>query len=453
MMTISEKEMIGVDPKEKSIRFIHNAIEFALTLGDFQKEVNSECTPEAVTAETIKRIGSLIDFDSSAIYLVDEQTSDMQLSVCAPTDAQKDLEDELAFMIENGFVAWAIRERRGITVNSKDGSRQILLHVMATYSRIRGLFLGIFPSEPLKLQEASLEILSIILRNAVNGIESLVYSTMMRQQQQKLEEEVAQKTHQLVQYEKQLVQAQNMEAIAALCGGVAHQFNNALHGLSGNIDLISMTVQNESKMLSYIERTRPIIERMSNLTNQLIAYAQGGNFIATQVISLETLFNEVLPAIKRLIKETVQLELALTDETLSVDVDLIQIRTVFEAIVTNADEAIAGKGSIRIRSQRFEWTNVPDDIKTELTPGDYVCVGIEDDGAGMDGNTLRRLFEPFYSTKFYGRGLSMAAVSGIIKRHKGYITVSSQIEKGTRVQIYLPEVSSPTCCLSTKLTR
>ncbi len=440
-MIIGEEKMIKEDNQEKSIRFIHNAIESALTLGDFQKEVNSECTPENVTSETIKRIESLINFDSSAIYLVDEQTADMRLSACSPHDVQDALDDELAFMIDNGFVAWAIRERRGITVNSKDGSRQILLHVMATYSRIRGLFLGIFPTKPSKLQGASLEILSIILRNAVNGIESLIYSSMMRQQQEKLEEEVKQKTHRLVHYEKQLSQAQNMEAIAALAGGVAHQFNNALHALTGNIDLISMIVQNESEILPCIERIRPIIVRMSNLTSQLIAYAQGGNFIATQAISLKTLFNEVLPAIKRAIKETVQLDLEPVDDWVTVDVDLIQIRTVVIAIVTNADEAIVGKGSIRISSQLFQWNEFPEDIKNELIPGDYVCIGFQDDGTGMDKDTLRRLFEPFYSTKFQGRGLSMAAVSGIIKRHKGWITVSSQIEKGTCVKIYLPKVS------------
>jgi signal transduction histidine kinase len=222
---------------------------------------------------------------------------------------------------------------------------------------------------------------------------------------------------------------------------VAHQFNNALHALTGNVDLISMIAQNEPEILPYIERTRPIIERMSNLTSQLIAYAQGGNFIATQAISLKTLFNEALPTIKRSIKETVQLEVELTDEWVTVDVDLIQIRTVILAIVTNADEAIVGKGSIRISSQLFPWDEVSEDIRNELTPGNYVCIGFQDDGTGMDKDTLRRLFEPFYSTKFQGRGLSMAAVSGIIKRHMGKIHVSSQIEKGTCVQIYLPKAS------------
>ncbi|MDX2454540.1 ATP-binding protein, partial [Desulfosarcina sp.] len=141
------------------------------------------------------------------------------------------------------------------------------------------------------------------------------------------------------------------------------------------------------------------------------------------------------------IKETVQLDAELTDESVTVDVDLIQIRTVILAIITNADEAIAGKGSIRISSQLFPWAEVSEDIKSELMPGDYACIGFQDDGTGMDSNTLRRLFEPFYSTKFKGRGLSMAAVAGIIKRHKGWIKVSSQIEKGTCVQIFLPKVS------------
>jgi signal transduction histidine kinase len=83
---------------------------------------------------------------------------------------------------------------------------------------------------------------------------------------------------------------------------------------------------------------------------------------------------------------------------------------------------------------------MPDQIKSELTPGNYACIGFQDSGTGMDSDTLHRLFEPFYSTKFEGRGLSMAAVSGIIKRHNGWIDVNSQITRGTLVKIYLPIV-------------
>lgn len=437
MMPYPSDDRLRTPNKADSHQFIQNAIEFALSLGDFQKEIQSECTPQTVASEAIERIDQLIQFESSAIYLADEETFDMQLSVCRPSKVENLMEAELEFMIQNGFVAWAIRERRGITVFSKDGSHQLLLHVMATYSRIRGLFIGIFPAQLARLPDGSLEILSLILRNAVNGIESLIYSALLHQQKQDLEKEVEQKTRQLVHYEKQLVQAQNSEAIAALAGGVAHQFNNALTGLGGNIDLISMMVESDSKILSYLERTRPIIERMANLTSQLLAYARGGTYM-TQVISLKGLFDQVLPAIKLALKKTVELTVELSDESISVDIDLIQMRTAVLAIINNADEAIVDQGYIRICSRLFQWNQLPEKVKGELNPGDYVSIRFEDNGTGMDGDTSRRLFEPFFSTKFEGRGLSMATVAGIIKSHNGWITVASQIGQGTTVHIYLP---------------
>lgn len=440
-MRVGEKARLNTDPKEERIRYIQNAIELALTLGDFQKEVNSECTPGTVAREALKRIGRIVDFETSAIYLVDEQTSDLQISACTPADSNDLLEDELSFMIDNGFVAWAMRERRGIRLNSKDGSRSVFLHVMATYSRTRGLFIGILPSHVAKLHDAALEMVSIILRNASNGIESLIYSSATRCQQKKLEAEVARKSRQMVHYEKQLAMAQNMEAIAALAGGVAHQFNNALQSLVGNMELISMAARGESKILNFVERTRHTVERMSNLTSQLTAYANGGIFIASQVISVDAFLNEILPAIQRAIKPTIELHVDLIDESLSIDVDLIQLRTVVLAIVTNADEAIVEEGSIRISGRLRQWKDIPENVRNELTPGDYACIGFQDNGTGMDSDTLRRLFEPFYSTKFEGRGLSMAAVSGIIQRHKGWIHVDSKIATGTCVQIYLPKVS------------
>jgi signal transduction histidine kinase len=413
----------------------------ALTLGDFQNVVNSECNPDTVARETLKRIERFVRFETAAICLVDEQTFDLRISACAPVDSKDLLEDELTFMIDNGFVAWAMRERRGIRLNSKDGSCSVFLHVMATYCRIRGLFIGIFPSHAVRLHDASLEMLSIILRNASNGIESLIYSSDMRSCQKKLEKEVARKSRRMVRYEKQLVMAQNMEAIAALAGGVAHQFNNALQALVGNIELISMTAQGEPKILNCVERTRHTIERMSNLTNQLTAYANGGTFIASQVISVNAFLNEILPAIKRAIKPTVELSMTLIDDSLTIDVDLIQLRTVVLTIVANANEAIADKGSIRISGRLLQWKDIPENVRRELTPGAYACIAFQDSGTGMDSDTLRRLFEPFYSTKFEGRGLSMAAASGIIQRHKGWIHVDSKFAEGTCVQIYLPNVS------------
>lgn len=440
-MSSQDNQLSWADNKANSRQFIQNAIESALSLGDFQKEIHNECTPQIIISKTVERIAHLVHFEASAIYLVDEETSDLQMSVCMPSSFENSMEEEFEFMIQNGFVAWAIRERRGILVFSKDGSRQILLHVMATYSRARGLYIGIFPSQLSSLPDGSMEILSLIIRNAANCIESLIYSTMMRNQQKHLKAQVEHKTRELIRYEKQLVQAQNMEAIATLAGGVAHQFNNALTGLIGNLDLISMTVQNDAKVLSYIERTRPIVERMSKLSSQLLDYARGGKYM-TQSITLKVLFNEIVPVIQLTLKKTVALTIELTDEPTTVDVDLVQMRTAILAIIKNADEAIFDKGSVKISGQCFQWHEIPEEIRSELKPGEYAFICFTDDGKGMDGKTLRRVFEPFFSTKFEGRGLSMAATSGIIKNHHGYIHVSSQINKGTQVGVYLPNISS-----------
>ncbi len=440
MQTHPNVDSVQGEDQEYRKRYIQNAIESALSLGDFQKEVNSDCTPGTINTKAIDRIQRLIHFEASAICIVDDKTSDMSLSVFTPDDAKEAIEEELEFLIENGFIAWAIRERRGITVFSKDGSRQLFLHVMATCSRIRGLFMGIFPCQLSRLPDASLEIVSIILRNAVNGIESLMHSTLLRQKKQDLEKALEEKTKQLIRYEKDLTQAQKSEAIAALAGGVAHQFNNALTGLIGNIDLISMSANKDSDVSPYIDRIHPIIERMSKLTSQLLAYAQGGTYM-TQVLSLGALFDEVLPAIKHVLEKQIQLEVALADASCTVEIDLIQMRMVILAIVNNAKEAIVDNGIIRMVVRSVQWGQMPDCIRSELKPGSYACIGVEDNGSGMDDNMLRRLFEPFFSTKFTGRGLSMAAVLGIVKRHRGWIAVSSKIGKGTHVEIYLPQIS------------
>jgi len=436
---LSEVEPDRADHNEKSRQFIQNAIELALSFGDFQKEVHCQCTAQAIVAKTAERIGRLITFEASALYLVDEGTSDIQLSVCRPADNEKEIEDELNFLIENGFVAWAIRERRGIMVYSKDGRQQILLHVMSTYSRTRGLFVGLFPMQMRRLPDASLEILSIILRNAANGIESLTYSNMLRQQKMELEKIVAEKTQRLVHYEKQLMQAQNMEAIAALAGGVAHQFNNALTGLIGYLDLISLCVGADSDAAGYLERIRPVTDRMTNLTNHLLAYAQGGKYLAS-IVSLGSLLKDIQLVIRRSIKSCVQLTTELADSELTIQVDMIQMRMAILAITNNADEAIDQEGNIHICGYAVSSSDLDEAISTELRPGEYACLSIRDTGRGMDKNTRRRIFQPFFSTKFEGRGLSMAAVFGIIKNHNGWITVDSALDQGTTVNIYLPIV-------------
>lgn len=427
----------AADPSEKSRRFIQNALELALSFGDFQKDVHNRCTHQDIVTKTLQRIEGLIPFEATAVFLSDEETYDMHLSVCRPEDKCKAMKEELDFLIDQGIVAWAIRERRGITIVSKNGSRRIMLHPMSTCSRTRGLFMGLFPIQMRGIQDASLEILSLVLRYAANGIESLIFSDMLREQKRELEGLVAEKSQTLLQYEKQLLQAQNMEAIAALAGGVAHQFNNALTGLIGYIDLLAGKVGPDSDAAAYVERIRPITDRMSNLTNHLLAYAQGGKYVVSK-LPLEDFIADVEIVARRSIKSSVQLTVQLTDGALNIMVDKIQMRMALLAIISNADEAISDKGTIQIGSRVVHSSNLDPVIGSELNSGEYICLSIQDTGRGMDDDTLRRIFQPFFSTKFEGRGLSMAAVFGIVKNHNGWITVTSRIQHGTTVDIYLP---------------
>ena len=425
------------DPNERSRRFIQDALELALSFGDFQKDVYNRCTHQDIVTKTLLRIEDLIPFEGSAVFLSDEESYDMHLSVCRPDDMCEAMAAELDFLIDKGMVAWAIRERRGITVVSKDGGRRILLHPMSTCSRTRGLFMGLFPIQMRRIPDASLEILSLVLRYAANGIESLIFSNMLRQQKRELEDLVAEKSQTLLQYEKQLLQAQNMEAIAALAGGVAHQFNNALTGLIGYLDLLAVKVEAESDSAAYLERIRPITDRMVSLTNHLLAYAQGGKYVVSE-LPLKDFVADVEMSIRRAIKRSVQLTVQLAEGVPNIVVDKIQMRMALLAVISNADEAISDNGTIHISSRQVHSSSLDPAIGAELQPGEYICLSIRDDGRGMDEDTRRRIFQPFFSTKFEGRGLSMAAVFGIVKNHHGWITVTSRLQQGTTVDIYLP---------------
>ena len=212
----------------------------------------------------------------------------------------------MAFLIHNGYIAWAIRERRGITVFSKDGRHRVLLHVLATYSRVLGVFIGFFPSKLTRLPNSSLEILSLILRNTANGLESLSCYGLLQQQNDALEQKVAEKTRHLLRFERKLMQAQKTEAIVALAGGIAHQFNNVLTGLVGNVDLLEMNCPDNSDVSCFVQHARSVSDRMVGLTRQLLAYVQGGKYQPSRVL-VNDLINGAYPVLRRLVRPAVHL--------------------------------------------------------------------------------------------------------------------------------------------------
>lgn len=436
-LTFGEKQLLQADLNEKNRLFVNNAIELALSLGDFQKEVDFACSPALALEEAARRIEKLIHFEFSAIYLLDEESSDLIPCLFTPEKAQSEIEQEMEFMIENGFLAWALRERRGVNVFSRDGRRQILLHAMATYAHVRGFFIGGYCVDVKGLPDTSLEILSIILRNTANLIESIQFVGALKRQNSELEFKVNEKTQTLLRFERQLMQAQKMDAVASLAGGIAHQYNNALAGLIGHIDLLALTSPETEELKRFLKGAQPLTEKMTNLTHQLLSYAHGSRQ-HVEVVKLSEFISKAMPVLREIVKPTVRINTDLRATDLQSRVDLMQFQTVLSAVMNNADEAIEERGEICISLTRTRIGDTPALASIGLPAGDYASIVVQDNGKGMDSYTLNRIFEPFFSTKFEGRGLSMAAAHCFVQNHQGAIIVKSLPDEGTNVQLFLP---------------
>ena len=235
-----------------------------------------------------------------------------------------------------------------------------------------------------------------------------------------------------------LQEAQKMEAIATLAGGIAHEFNNALCAVMPNIDLLNAKLPDNEEINKHTQPIHSSAQRMAHLTSQLLAYARGGKY-RPQQISLNNLVQDTLPFMKHLIKAGILVETDLAEDSCYVEADLTQMQMVLLAIMVNAAEATEAAGCIRLTTRRQEIDGEFAKSHPDLKPGSYVSLTIEDNGSGMSEETRSRVFEPFFTTKFQGRGLGMAAVYGIVKNHDGLAMVDSELGKGTVVRIYLPE--------------
>lgn len=235
----------------------------------------------------------------------------------------------------------------------------------------------------------------------------------------------------------QLFHSEKMDAIGTLAGGIAHLFNNNLTAITGYTGLLEVNFPDNKKIMEYAQCMKESAYKMVNLTSQLQSYARIREH-HPEIISLSDLVEETLSLVSHTLNPDVRLETDLPRDISSVKADHSQIQMVLSALVSNSNDAIEDEGRIRIIVRNEEIL----EGHPELRPGAYVCMIIEDDGKGMDEDTRNRIFDPFFTTYFIGRGLSMAAVYGIVKNHNGSISVESEVGVGTTVNIYLPSIKN-----------
>ena len=241
--------------------------------------------------------------------------------------------------------------------------------------------------------------------------------------------------------EEQLRQAQKMEAVGQLAGGVAHDFNNLLTAIIGNAELLLRAIEPEDpRRLDVLEINRAA-HRAATLVRQLLAFSRK-QVLQPQVVDLNAVVTDLSTMLRRVIGEQVELRLELQPELGRVLADPGQLEQVITNLAVNARDAMPSGGTLSIRTAAVDAADVPGPSPESMPVGPLVELTVRDDGVGMDERTLARLFEPFFTTKELGRGtgLGLATVYGIVRQSGGHIRVNSRLHHGSTFTIYLPKV-------------
>jgi len=255
---------------------------------------------------------------------------------------------------------------------------------------------------------------------------------------------------QLRRTEAQLWQAQKMEAVGQLAGGVAHDFNNLLQGILGYGELLLSELQPDDPRFEEVKEIEKAAERASRLTRQLLAFSRR-QVLAPKPLNINDVIEDLARMIRRVIGEHINLHVAPAHPLDMVHADCGQIEQVLMNLCVNARDAMAEGGTLTIETRNV----LIDEARAAAVdgggakPGRYVLISVADSGCGMDEATVERIFEPFFTTKAVGQGtgLGLATVYGIVKQHDGFITVDSRPGAGTTFEVCLPaketQVESP----------
>ena len=248
------------------------------------------------------------------------------------------------------------------------------------------------------------------------------------------------------QAEEALRQAAKMEALGALAGGLAHDFNNQLHALSGFAHFIARDVGLGAPARQDLMEIQKTIERMASLTRQLLAFARQ-QVLTPETLDLNTAVDDTLPMLRRLIAGNLTISSSLAKGPKWVRVDRAQLVQVLLNLVINARDAMPAGGQVSIRTETIEVGpgQVIDRLGVQVEPGAYAELAVSDSGQGIPEEHLPHIFEPFYTTKEVGQGtgLGLATVEGIVSQSGGHIQVLSTVRKGTAFRILLPLTREP----------
>ena len=246
------------------------------------------------------------------------------------------------------------------------------------------------------------------------------------------------------QIERKLLEGQKLESLGVMAGGIAHDFNNILTGILGNASLASLEVPSDSPVQESLTSIREASLRAGELCRQMLAYSGKGRFVV-KPLDINQLVSETTDLLKISISKQVLLRFSLEEGLPAVRADATQLRQVIMNLVINASEAIGNRpGTIDVRTGRGDGSLGQEKVVQagHLPQGPRVYIEVSDSGCGMTAETQARIFDPFFSTKFAGRGLGLAAVLGIVRGHGGVLKLVSEVGRGTTFSVILPALAT-----------
>ena len=244
--------------------------------------------------------------------------------------------------------------------------------------------------------------------------------------------------------EQQFRQAQKMEAVGRLAGGVAHDFNNLLMVIKGHTELLLNAIPSPEQVTRKVEQIERAADRASTLTRQLLAFSRM-QILQPRVMNLNFVVDDMGKLLPRLIGEDIELVIRTAANLGAIRADASQMEQVIMNLAVNARDAMPGGGRLLIETSNEELDSAYGAVHPAIQKGDYVLLAVSDNGTGMDAETQAHIFEPFFTTKEQGKGtgLGLATVYGVVKQSGGFIWVYSELGKGTCFKIYLPRVDQP----------
>jgi signal transduction histidine kinase/CheY-like chemotaxis protein len=451
---------------EKRVSYLEDAnrnyvsiLDMLASSSDFLADLNRDKSTEGIFRATLAQLARIFPFQGMGLMENMEDNS-FSLSVCEPPSCKDELSVEIERAIMNGTFAWSLNRNQAIIAPPASGSHSLLLHVIATQTRIRGMFICSLRENPAHIDAPTLIAISNVLLTTAYAMESCTLHGLLQRNLRDLELKVQERTAELQaasnaaetsvlelkaaneelcreiverkRVEDELLKAQKLESLGVFAGGIAHDFNNILTAILGNISFARMQLSPSHVIAKRLEECEKAAISASDLTRQLLTFARGGEPVK-KLINPALLIEEAASLVLR--GSNVSSAIDLAEDLWSVEADLGQLGQVLNNLLLNARQAMCAGGNVTVRG-----TNevLVAGNPQRLPAGAYVKIAVEDHGCGIPQEHLGRIFDPYFTTKSQGSGLGLASVYSIIKRHGGTVEVSSVLLVGSSFTIYLP---------------